>query len=194
MRQPTRLMPPSPGRDAAGPSASAVSPPSTSPPSSPRAAAGEEGTPSPCACAPGGLISPRPRSLLWPRYAQLPAPRAAVCSPRQDARGGEGDRPLSLMQGGHSAPQALNPCRADQSLGQTQPCCPAPPGTRPRAPSLYQLPQPLGTTELGTTEPPARVPPGQVPLAQVPPSHWDKYHQFRHYRAGSHRVAGLRAG
>lgn len=92
---------------------------------------GDKGTPSPCACAAGGLISPRPHSL---RDLVTPG------SLHRDRQGGEGDSLLSLMEKRDSAPQPQVPAEPIRAMGQTQPCCPAPPGTSPRAPSLHQLP------------------------------------------------------
>lgn len=174
VRQPTRLMPPVPEKGRCSAICQRRFPPPLPAPRSPPALPG----------LPRGKGEPQP---LCSREADEPkAAGAAASSPRQHRQGAEGDSPLSLIQRGDSAlpsPECLQSWPEPKGVPS-----PAPPGTHPRAPSLHQLPQLLGTAEPGTIKPPDRVPPGQVP-----PSHQLGYHRLRYHRLGYYQVRYHRA-
>lgn len=133
--------------------------PPPQPPGSPQAVAGKRGPSAPA--LQGGLIRLRPRSLR----ERQPSP--------QGRTGGEGrgTRRSGWYSGETLCPPGPQmPAEPAKAEGQTQACCPAPPGTYPRAPSLHQLPQLLCTIK----------PPDWVLSGQVPPSHRLEYHQVRY--------------
>lgn len=149
---------------------------------------GKRGAPAPAPALQGGLISPRPR---WLHGLVTPGSCAGSSSLLPEAGqagrgGGLTAQPDTAGRLCVSPPRPQMPAEPARAEGQTQPCCPAPPGTHPRAPSLHQLPpQLLGTTEPGTIKPPDWVPPDQVP-----PNHQPRYHQLGYHQLRYHQATG----